>query len=131
MVGVGTDRSGVLDPPRQVSTVGWWRGGAALGEAAGSLVLVGHVDAESQGLGVLAALREVRPGQDVRVRGRDGRTVRYRITGSRTYPRDRALPASVFTPNVEARLVMITCTGAFDARTARYSDSLVVYAVPA
>ncbi len=127
---VGTDRAGRLEPPDRVTDIGWWTGGAALGSSAGTVVLVGHVDAASQGQGFFARLRYLRPGQDLTVRGAGGRSVRYRITGRRTYPRSQALPSEVFATDVAARLALITCTGRFDAQTAHYSDSLIVYAVP-
>jgi hypothetical protein len=130
VVPVSTRGSGRLDPPVRVSHVGWWRGGAALGSDAGTMVLVGHVDSADQGLGAFAGLRGARPGQTVRVRGADGRDVPYRVTGLRTYSRERRLPADVFAADVAPRLVLITCTGDFDRRTAHYSRTLVVYAVP-
>jgi len=65
------------------------------------------------------------------VRAANGGDVTYRITGRRTFPRTRDLPAAVFAGDVGARLALVTCTGAFDDRTGRYADTLVVFAVPA
>jgi sortase family protein len=124
---VRSSRSGNLDPPERVAHAGWWSGGAAVGDPTGSVVLVGHVDSPDQGLGAFAALRHLHAGQVVRLRGRDGRPVDYRITSRRTYPRRNPLPASIFATNVQARLVLITCTGAFNGH---YTDNLVVYALP-
>lgn len=131
VVPVSTSRSGTLDPPARVDVVGWWRGGAAIGEPGGSVVLVGHVDALGQGEGTFAALWSARPGDRVQVRTAAGHEVRYRVTGLRSYSRREPLPASVFASGAGARLVMITCAGRFDTRTGHYSESLVVYAVPA
>jgi hypothetical protein len=131
VVPTGVDRDGVLQPPSRVREAGWWRGGAAVGDPAGTVVLAGHVDGAGQGRGAFATLRQVRPGQIVRVRTADGADVAYRVTGRRTFSRTRDLPAAVFAGDVTARLALVTCTGAFDDRTGQYADTLVVFAVPA
>ena len=131
VVPIGVAESGTLEPPEDVEDVGWWRGGAALGDGAGTVVLAGHVDARQQGVGSFAALWKVKPGQTVKVRAEDGPEITYRITGTRVYPRTRALPASVFDPGGTPKLALITCAGSFDADRGHYSDTLVVYAVPA
>jgi hypothetical protein len=130
VVSIGVSEGGKLEPPEDVEDVGWWRGGAALGDASGTVVLAGHVDAAAQGLGSFAALWHVKPGQQVHLGGEDGPDVVYRITGTRVYPRTRALPASVFDRGGTPKLALITCAGGFDRKSGHYSDTLVVYAVP-
>jgi hypothetical protein len=127
---IGVERSGTLEPPEEISRAGWWRGGAALGDKAGTVVLAGHVDAERQGVGSFAALWRAKPGQTVEVRGEDDREVTYRITGTRVYPRTGSLPASIFAGDGTPRLALITCAGGFNRSTRHYTDTLVVYAVP-
>jgi sortase (surface protein transpeptidase) len=80
-------------------------------------------------VGYFASLRTASVGDRVSVRGADGRVHQYAVTARRSY-RKAALPASVFSPDVAHRLVLITCTGAFDPATRSYEDNLVVYAVP-
>ncbi|MEU6038831.1 class F sortase [Actinomadura sp. NPDC047616] len=118
---------GTLEVPPSARDLGWWRGGAAPGSATGTVVVAGHVDTAKEGPGALFELRGVRMGSQVNVRSTDGRTRNYRIVARRAYPKQR-LPASVFAPDAPARLVLITCTGAFDRRAASYSHNLVVYA---
>jgi len=125
------DRAGRLDVPDRVSTVGWWVGGAGLEATAGSIVVVGHVDAAGQGNGYLSALRQVAAGDKVSVTGADGSVHRFVVTGRRAYRKAQGLPPTVFDQAVQIRLVLITCTGAFDPVARRYEDNLVVYAVPA
>jgi hypothetical protein len=55
---VGVAPDGQMALPDDVDRVGWYRFGPAPG-AAGSAVLAGHVDDAEQGLGALAALRDV------------------------------------------------------------------------
>jgi hypothetical protein len=130
VVPISPGAAGTLEPPSKVSKVGWWRGGAALGDGTGTVVLAGHVDAAEQGLGSFAPLWYAKPGQRVQVRGKDGRDVTYTITGTRVYPRKKALPADVFDTGGAPKLALVTCAGTFDHRARHYSDTLVVYAVP-
>ena len=125
------DRSGRLEVPDRVSTLGWWVNGAGLEATSGSIVVVGHVDAAGQGTGYLSALRQVAAGDRVSVTGADGSVHRFVVTGRRAYRKAQGLPGTVFDQSVQIRLVLITCTGAFDPVARRYEDNLVVYAVPA
>jgi hypothetical protein len=120
---------GELGLPDRVGEVGWWSAGAGLDEPRGSVVLAGHVDAASQGEGYFAALRNVPVGARVAVRGVDGRERSYAVTGRRSYLK-QALPVGVFSPGTPARLVLVTCTGAFDPVQRSYAENLVVFAVP-
>jgi hypothetical protein len=130
VVPISPGDSGTLEPPEKVSNVGWWRGGAALGDGSGTVVLAGHVDAAAQGLGSFAPLWYAKPGQTLHLKGKDGRDVTYKITGTRVYPRTKALPATVFDTGGAPKLALITCAGTFDKKARHYSDTLVVYAVP-
>src|SRR4029450_3533642 len=57
VVPIGVARSGTLEPPAEVSDAGWWRGGAALGDTAGAVVLAGPVEGAAAGTGRFASLR--------------------------------------------------------------------------
>lgn len=129
VVAVGTDAEGWLTVPDPPQTVGWWRGGAAAGDQVGAVVLVGHVDSATAGLGTLSVLHDAAVGDAVMVRGADGRRLDYRITARRSYPK-QALPVEVFGVGGPARLVMITCGGRFDRATRSYADNVVVWADP-
>jgi len=123
---VGAD--GALEVPDDIATVGWWSGGASPGAPQGSIVIDGHVDSATQGRGAFFRLHDLRPADPV-VITTGGTTLRYAVTGVRQYPK-QALPADVFDQNIAARLVLISCGGAFDKQTRSYADNIVVYAVP-
>jgi hypothetical protein len=120
---------GVMQIPRDPRVVGWWSQGAAPGAAAGSAVIVGHINYAGTD-GALSVLPATRPGDLVTVT-ENGRTLRYRVQAVRTYAKTSGIPASVFATDGAPRLVLITCGGPFDADTGNYEDNIVVYATPA
>jgi hypothetical protein len=120
---------GSLDIPENVDEVGWWTGGAGVTSPSGTIVLAGHVDSARQGLGAFATLRHVPVGTHVRISG-GGRSRSFVVTGRRSYSKSAGLPSSLYAQDVGLRLVLITCTGAFDPVKRSYEDNLVVYATP-
>ena len=112
--------------PRQV---GWWSASGTPGAPPGSIVIAGHVDSATLGLGALFRLRESRAGDAVTLVDARGRSTRYTVVARRSY-RKTALPAQVFALDAGPRLVLITCGGRFDQDTRHYDDNVVVYAVP-
>jgi hypothetical protein len=129
VVAVSTGPAGALLVPEPPSTVGWWSPSALPGGTAGTTVLAGHVDSAAGGLGALAVLRDVAAGEEVVLHGADGRAVGYRVTARRQYAK-ADLPPEVFAVGGPARLVLITCGGAFDRRARHYADNVVVFAEP-
>jgi hypothetical protein len=130
VVPVGLHDDGSLLIPDDVRTVGWWTGGSRAGEAYGSVVLAGHVDSATRGIGVFAELRHLSPGQVVALDGA-ARPARYRIISATQVPQAQMSEnAGIFTVDGQARLVLITCGGLFDPIRHRYQDNLVVVATP-
>ncbi len=129
VVPVGVGPAGALAVPEDPSVLGWWSSGAAPGDASGSVVVDGHVDSARYGIGVFARLRELKVGDTVELRAASGRTVVFAVAGRRSYAKS-SLPPSVFDQSLGERLVLITCGGRFDRRTAHYKDNVVLYAAP-
>ncbi|WP_405063865.1 class F sortase [Kribbella sp. NBC_01505] len=123
--GTVNDQLQVPSGPRRV---GWWDGGAEAGDPFGSIVLAGHVDTKTEGLGFFARLRKAEPGEYVVLRA-PGRTATYRISSKVSVPKDAlATRSGAFDQTGGHRLVLITCTGAYDADNGGYEDNLVVTA---
>jgi LPXTG-site transpeptidase (sortase) family protein len=117
-----------LQVPSGAQHVGWWDGGAEAGDPFGSIVLAGHVDTKTEGLGFFARLRRAEPGEYVVLRG-SGRSATYRIMSKVSVPKDAlATKSGAFDQTGDHRLVLITCTGAYDADNGGYEDNLVVTA---
>lgn len=110
--------------------VGWWDGGAQAGDPFGSVVLAGHVDTKTEGLGFFARLIGVRRGEVIVVNG-SGHTASYRVVSIASVRKDAlATKSGAFDQSGDHRLVLITCTGAYNASQGGYADNLVVTATP-
>lgn len=124
--GVGAD--GVLEVPSDPSRVGWWTGGALAGEPFGSIVLAGHVDSREYGIGVMVGLLDVGLGDQV-VLGDGVHARRYQVSAITQVAKSRlAADTEAFRQDVDHRLVLITCVGAYDRAAGGYPDNLVVIA---
>ncbi|WP_254666097.1 class F sortase [Streptomyces sp. WMMB 322] len=130
VVPVGTTAAGNVAVPGDAGKVGWYRFGAAPGSAAGSAVLVGHVDSRRGERGILASLSSVRQGDAVVVAGRGGRKARYAVVSRRSVDKD-AFPGQIFRRTGRPALVLVTCAAPFDPERGGYQRLLLVTAVPA
>jgi hypothetical protein len=128
IVPVGVESSGAMEIPGDVRTVGWYRFGPSPGTP-GSSLLVGHVDSRVQGPGVFFRLRELEPGDTIRVRLSNGRWDSFRVVSRNLVPKDR-LPSGIFARGGRSSLTLITCGGGFDSRARSYTHNVVVSAVP-
>jgi LPXTG-site transpeptidase (sortase) family protein len=123
-----TTVDGQLQVPAKAQRVGWWDGGAEAGDPFGSVVLAGHVDTKTEGLGFFARLRGVREGEVIVVNGA-GHTASYRVVSIESVRKDAlATKSGAFDQGVDHRLILITCTGAYNASQGGYEDNLVVTA---
>jgi len=122
--------NGQLVVPEEVERVGWWDGGAEAGDPFGAAVLAGHVDSAQEGLGFFVRLLRVKPGETVVLRGA-GHSASYRVSSVVSVPKDAlATTSGAFDQTGDHRLVLITCTGAYDASKGGYEQNLVVTAQP-
>jgi LPXTG-site transpeptidase (sortase) family protein len=126
VVPVEADR-GVLTPPSDASTVGWWQDGAAPASRRGSVVITGHT--VRGGVGAFDRLGSLEPGDEVAV-GTGRRLVRYRVTSTNVWSRWALAKRSarLFDPAGPARLVLVTCD---DWDGTAYRSNAVVTARPA
>lgn len=127
---VSVAAGGNLRVPEDPAVLGWWRSGARPGDDRGSIVIDGHVDSATQGLGTFAHLRELELGDPVLTESAAGELRRYWVTGRRQFPKETLPADDVFSQHVQERLVLITCGGRFDPDDGGYADNVVVFAVP-
>jgi len=130
VVSAGTRGDGALAVPEDPAIAGWWSGGSRPGDPYGTTVLAGHIDSRRYGVGALAELVTSRPGASVVVQNGPKR-VSYRITEVERVPKADLVPRTgAFDPDGPARLVLITCGGAYDPATHHYADNVLITAVP-
>ncbi|MGC5563272.1 class F sortase [Streptomyces sp. FR-108] len=126
----GLDPGGAIDAPPygRPGTVGWYEGGVRPG-AAGTALLVGHVDTETRPA-VFYHLSEIRPGAAVRVVRDDGTVAEFTVEDVQVFARDRfdARKAYGVRQSGRAELRLITCGGSFDRGSRTYTANVVVSA---
>jgi hypothetical protein len=126
---VGIAPDGSLEIPERVSDVGWFREGVRPGEP-GSAVVVGHVDAASQGPGAFFFLSELAIGARVSVLDDRGTRQEFEVVARREYRKAELPIDSLFGRGGPAVLTLITCGGEFDPDAGSYDSNIVVHAVP-
>ncbi|MCF3961446.1 class F sortase [Streptomyces fuscigenes] len=130
VAGRGLDATGAVDPPPYTSpgTVGWYDAGTQPG-AAGTAILVGHVDTDTRPA-VFYPLSAAKAGGKVRVTRADGSAAEFTIDDVAVVPRKHFDAAKVYgaARGTRAELRLITCGGTFDPRTHEYTANVVVSA---
>jgi LPXTG-site transpeptidase (sortase) family protein len=101
---------GVLLPPNDPQTLGWWDKGAKPGAVRGGALITGHT--VHTGGGAFDDLETLRQGDAVHVRTVRG-TIEYAVTGVTIYRKGRLARDAdrVFSQTGPGRLVLITCEG--------------------
>lgn len=127
---VGVQRDGSMEIPRDPAVAGWYRYGPVPGADEGSAVLAAHVDSRVLGIGPLARLREMSPGERIRVRDDAGRATTFIVASVDYVPRAKLPVDRYFARDGKPTLVIITCGGSFDEATRSYSDNVVAVAHP-
>ena len=126
LVRLGLKRDRSMEVPGDFQVAGWFTGGPQPGQL-GPAVIAGHVDSRT-GPAVFYRLRDLRPGDQIRVVRADHRVVRFEVDALASYPK-KALPTeAVYGATTAPVLRLITCAGTFDRASRSYRDNLVVSA---
>jgi hypothetical protein len=123
---LGLHDDGTLEVPVDFAVAGWYSLGPRPGQK-GAAVIAGHLDSYN-GPAVFAKLPEVRPGDEIEVTRKDGSLVRFMVTRTDIYPKDRFPSMAVYGPTDGPELRVITCGGSFDRSRGSYRDNIVLYA---
>ena len=133
-IGVSTPRvrlgllaDGTMEVPRDYGVAGWFTGGPMPGQV-GPAVIAGHVDSRT-GPAVFYRLRDLRPGDQIRVVRTDGRVLTFEVESLVRYPKRELPDDGVFGATTAPALRLITCAGDFDRSQRSYRDNLVVSAI--
>lgn len=130
VVARGLDGHGAVDPPPfdRAGTVGWYAAGVRPG-AAGTALMVGHVDTESRPA-VFYRLSTLRTGERIRVVRADRRVAEFTVDDVRVQSRRHfdAQQAYGARQSGRAELRLITCGGTFDRAAGSYTANVIVSA---
>ena len=130
VVPVGVRPDGLMELPDYVGTAGWYRFGAEPASGEGTTVIAAHVDSLRWGLGPFARLKELPAGAEIVVLTADGQEHRYAVESVTNVLKEELPVQSIFSREGPERLALITCGGRFDRDALRYSDNVLVTAVP-
>jgi sortase (surface protein transpeptidase) len=124
-LGLNTDGSFQVPPLANHNLTSWYDHGVTPGQK-GTSVILGHVDS-FQGTSVFFFIKNLKPGQEVKVVRADGSTALFMVDGVQKVVKATFSP-SIITGNTKfPSLRLITCGGPFDSTTRQYLDNIVVY----
>lgn len=126
LIRLGKNPDGTMATPERYDIAGWYELSPTPGEV-GPAVIVGHVD-NYLGAAVFFRLKELQPGQLIQVAREDGSTAQFHVDkvelfDQQNFPTD-AVYGNIDYPGIR----LITCGGAYNPLTGRYSHNTVVYA---
>jgi Sortase domain len=125
LVDLGLDPKGAMEVPPP-ARAGWFTRGPTPG-ALGPAVIAGHVTWNGSPA-VFYRLGALRPGDQVSVARKDGRTAVFSVTRVARFSKSRFPTEAVYGAIDHAGLRLITCGGTYDAARHRYLDNVVVFA---
>jgi sortase (surface protein transpeptidase) len=123
---LGRARDGTVEVPRRWEVPGWYALGPRPGDP-GSAVILGHVDSK-RGPAVFYRLRELRPGDEIRIARADGSSVRFVVERTAKYDKQRFPTDDVYYPALAPALRLVTCGGQFNFTTGHYRSNIIVFA---
>lgn len=120
---VGPD--GVLPPPVDYSTAGYYTGGPTPGQL-GPAVIAAHVDGKA-GPALFYRLGQLTPGALVHVTRADGTVATFTVDTVARYAKAQFPTSLVYgSATGRAEIRLITCGGAYDRSTGHYLDNVIV-----
>lgn len=125
IVDLGRNADGTVEVPSSFHVVGWYKFAVTPGQV-GPAVFLGHVDSQS-GPGIFYRLGQLRVGDRVVVKRRDGRTVTFAISGVREYAKAAFPSIDVYGNTPVPTIRLVTCGGAFDPATRHYLSNVVAF----
>lgn len=125
VVPIGVTAEGVLEPPADISTAGWWVAGPRPGTP-GRAVITGHIDSASAGLGAFAALYLLHPGDPITLAEADGQTLRFEVTDRQQIQKTHLDPRLLQQTTNPSDLLLVTCIGDFNYSTRSYESNLLM-----
>ncbi len=124
---VGITKKGAMAVPTNFTDTGWYKYGVVPGQQ-GSAIIAGHVNNGLSLPGVFAKLNQLTIGDDIYIVRKDGTTIHFIMTGSKSYAKDSATDL-IFNDTSGSLLKLITCTGTWLPLQKTHDQRLVITAV--
>lgn len=125
-LGLNADNTVEVPPVSTPLQAGWYTYAPTPGEV-GPAIVLGHVDGNHR-KGIFFRLKELKPGDRVSVKRKDGTTAVFEVTKVSDVPKAEFEKAGVYDDTPDAQLRLITCGGVFDRAAHNYLDNIIVYA---
>ena len=126
LIRLGRAPDGTVEVPKAFGVAGWYAGGTLPGDP-GSAVILGHVDTK-RGPAVFYRLRELRRGDEIRVKRADGSWLRFVVERTEQFDKQRFPTDTVYYPTLTPGLRLVTCGGLFDPSTGHYRSNIIAFA---
>ncbi|TKK90928.1 class F sortase [Herbidospora galbida] len=125
---VGVTKKGEIATPSMAKPkeTAWYRFGPAPGDQ-GPAVILGHVNTRS-GAAVFSRLRDIKRGNKISILRADGKLAVFTVDGVEQVSKKAFPTKRVYGNTITSSLRLITCGGAYNAKTHHYTDNIVVYA---
>lgn len=124
---LGVDDRGGMALPETPFAAAWYRFGPGPLDPRGATVVAGHVDTAEEGIGPLAGLTALRPGESI-VLDVGEETVRYRVEEVRQVDKAVVDLEALFSRDGPSRLHLVTCGGPYLPEAGGYQANVVVVA---
>jgi len=128
VVPVGVAADGQMEMPPDPADIGWYRFGPRPGAPRGSAVLAGHVDSVRYGVGPLARLSSLHPGDRLTVHTTTG-PLGFRVVRVAVVAKSDVALREVFRRQGRPSLRIVTCGPPYIASLGGYQDNVIVTAV--
>ncbi|WP_061295206.1 class F sortase [Herbidospora cretacea] len=125
---VGVTKKGEIGTPplSRPKDTAWYKNGPAPGDQ-GPAVILGHVNTRS-GAAVFSRLRDIKRGNKISILRADGKLAVFTVDGVEQVSKKAFPTKRVYGNTITSSLRLITCGGAYNAKTHHYTDNIVVYA---
>lgn len=124
LIGVGLLADGSLEVP-PFGLAAWYNLGPVPG-APGPSVIVAHVDSK-RGKDVFYDLKELEPGDEVRIYGSDGDVAIFEVDAKEQQLKAELPVDRIWNETEEPVIRLITCGGDFDRSSGHYLSNVIVY----
>jgi LPXTG-site transpeptidase (sortase) family protein len=125
-LGLTPDRTLEVPPVEDLMQAGWCSLSPTPG-AAGSSVIVGHVDGYHEP-GIFYQLYKLKRGDHVLVTRQDRTTARFTVYRTIQVDKNDFPTDQVYATTTRPELHLITCGGIFNRASGNYSDNIIVFA---